>query len=71
MAANDLAIAHRFDLGRIAHANRTEIDLLEIAVNPERIGVDDGDYVLPGVRIVAELRQQIRYPAIGSESARL
>ena len=35
MATNDLAIAQQLDLGRVAYADRAEIDLLEIAVNPE------------------------------------
>src|SRR5580704_2885332 len=64
MATNDLAVAHRFDLGRVAYADRADIDLLEIAVNPERVGVDEGDYILPDICIVAELREQVGHPAI-------
>ena len=41
-----------------------KIDLLEIAVNPERIGVDDGNYILPDIRVVAKLRQQVGHPTV-------
>src|SRR3984893_11123190 len=64
VATNDLAIAHRLDLGRVALVDRAEIDLLEIAVNPERVGVDEGDYILPDIRIVAELREQVSHKAV-------
>jgi hypothetical protein len=49
MATNDLAVAHKFDLCRVAVVDRAEIDLLKIAVNPERVGVDEGDYILPDI----------------------
>src|SRR2546430_11582628 len=54
-----LAVAHQLDTGRIALADRLEIGLLEIAIDPERIGIDDRDYVLADIGVVAELRQQV------------
>src|SRR5580700_493626 len=41
MAVNDLVIAHQLDAGWIAYLDRLEIGLLEIAVDPERVGVDE------------------------------
>jgi hypothetical protein len=55
MAANDLAIAHQFHLGRVADLDPVEAGLFEIAVDPERIGVDERDLVLPDIGVVAEL----------------
>ena len=54
-AANDLPVAHHADPGRIADVDPREIGLLEISVEPERIGVDDGDGVHPDIHVVAEL----------------
>jgi hypothetical protein len=34
-AAHDLAMAHQLDLGRVAHADGSEIRLLKISVDPE------------------------------------
>src|SRR3984893_7235785 len=64
VATNDLAIAHRLCLWRVGLVDRAEIDLLEIAVNPERVGVDEGDYILPDICIVAELREQVGHSTI-------
>ena len=64
MTTNDPAVAHQFDLGWVPFVDRAKINLLEIAVNPERIGVDDGNYVLPNIRVVAELRQQVCHPTV-------
>jgi hypothetical protein len=52
-----LAIAHQLDLGRVADADRREIGLLEIAVDPERVGIDERDDVCPDIGVVAELSQ--------------
>src|SRR5260370_26891489 len=64
MAANDLVIAHQLDAGRVAYLDRLEIGLLEIAVDPERVGVDERDLVLPDIGVVAELRQQVGHIAV-------
>jgi hypothetical protein len=64
MAAHDLRVTHQLDAGRIADADRGEIGLLEIAVDPERVGVDDRDLVLSDIGVVPELCQQIRHPAV-------
>ena len=57
MTAHDLALAHQLDAGGVADADRFEIRLLEIAVDPERVGIDDGDDVRPDIGVVAELSQ--------------
>jgi len=41
MAANDLAVAHQLDAGGVALVDPLEHGLLEIAVDPERVGIDD------------------------------
>ena len=71
MAAHDLTVAHQLDLGRITHADRSEVRLLEISVDPEGIGVDDRDGVHADIDVVAELREQVRYVAVdrGDECA--
>src|SRR6266851_2375217 len=43
MARNDLAVAHQLHGCRVALMDRAETGLLEVAVDPEGIGVDDGD----------------------------
>jgi len=43
MATNELAVAHQLDRRQVAVMDPAETGLLEIAINPERIGVDDGD----------------------------
>jgi hypothetical protein len=35
VATHDLAVAHQLDARRIAHADRGEVCLLEIAIDPE------------------------------------
>ena len=35
MAANDLAVSHQLDAGRVANLDRLEIGFLEISVDPE------------------------------------
>ena len=57
VTADNLAIAHQLDLGRVADADRFEIRFLEIAVDPERVGIDERDDVRPNIGVVAELRQ--------------
>jgi hypothetical protein len=42
-ATNELAVAHQFDVRRIAVMDPTETGLLEVTINPEGIGVDDED----------------------------
>ena len=64
MTANDLAVAHQPDAGWVAFADRAEIGLLEIAVDPKRVGVDERDLILPDGDVVAELRQQVCHPAV-------
>src|SRR6266446_5910900 len=64
MAANDLGVAHQLDAGRVTDLDRLEIGLLEIAVDPERVGIDERDLVLSDICVVAELRQEVRHPAI-------
>src|SRR5260370_19135384 len=61
MATNKLAVAHQLDTCRVAFKDPAETGLLEIAVDPEGIGIDDGDQLLPDSGVVAELRQQIGY----------
>ena len=64
VAANDLAIAHQFDLGGIAFADGGELRFLEIGVNPERIGIDNRDHALPDGRVVTHPHQQVRDPPV-------
>ena len=59
-----LAIAHQLDRGRVADLDRVEVGLLEIAVDPEGIGVDQGNQVLSDGRVIAELRQKIGHVAV-------
>ena len=48
-----------------------EIGFLEISVDPERIGVDDGDGVHPDIHVVAELGLEIGHIAVdGRHDAR-
>ena len=53
------AVAHELDRRLVAGMDRLEQRLLEVAVHPVRIGIDNGDDALPGGRIVAELHQQV------------
>jgi hypothetical protein len=66
VAANDLAIAHQFDLGGIAFADGGELRLLETGVDPEGVGIDNRNHGLPDGRIVAHLRRPA--PTEGSEA---
>src|SRR6266852_7821446 len=59
MATNELAVTHQLDGSRVAVMDPTETRLLEVAVDPEGVGVDDGDQLLTDSGVVAELRQQI------------
>ena len=43
MATNELAVAHQLDRRRVAFMDPAETGLLEIAIDPEGISVDDGD----------------------------
>jgi hypothetical protein len=53
VTADNLSIAHQLDLGGIADPDRFKIRLLEIAVDPERISVDDGNLILPNIGVIA------------------
>ena len=50
-------VAHQLDARPGRRRGSAEIGLLEIAVDPERVGVDERDLVLPDIGVVAELRQ--------------
>ncbi len=43
MATNELAVAHQLDGRRVAVMDPAETGLLEVAIDPEGIGVDEGD----------------------------
>jgi hypothetical protein len=43
MATKNLVRSHQLDGGGITFLDRTEIGLLEIGINPERVDVDDRD----------------------------
>ena len=47
MATNNQGVAHLVDLGWVAHLDPVEPGFLEIAVDPERISIDDRDLILP------------------------
>src|SRR5712675_3078063 len=64
VATNDLAVAHQLHGCRVALMNPPETGLLEVAVDPEGIGIDDGDYLLTDCGVVAELREQVGYVAV-------
>ena len=64
MAGDDLAVAHQLDLRGIALLDRGKIAFLEIPVHPKGIGVDQSDFVLSDIHIVAELSPQIRDPSV-------
>src|SRR5258708_5591723 len=61
MATNKLAVAHQLDTGRVGFKDPAETGLVEVDVDREGIGMDDGDRVLADSGVVAELRQQIGY----------
>ena len=56
---NDLAVAHQLDAGRVTRADSVEIGFLEVAVDPERVRIDEGDLVLPNTHVVTELGQKV------------
>jgi hypothetical protein len=60
MSSNELTEAHELDSCWIALMDPLETALLEIAVDPEGIAVDDGDYLLTDIGVVAELHQRSR-----------
>src|SRR5262249_11058660 len=64
MPSSDLAVAHELDAGRVPDANRLELGLFEVAIDPERIRIHNGDLVLADTNVVAELREQIGDVAI-------
>jgi len=64
LAADDLAVAHQFDLGRIALVHGAKLRFLEIGVHPEGISVDDRDLIPSNGGIITQLRQEIGYPAV-------
>src|SRR5258708_10987930 len=64
MATNELAVTHQLDGCGVALMNPADTRLLEVPVDPEGIGVDDGDQLLTDRGVIAELRQQIGYISI-------
>ena len=59
VAAEDFWVAHQLDGRPVALPNPVEERLLEIAVHPERVGVDHGHLALADVGVVAGPREQI------------
>src|ERR1700722_18583388 len=64
MTTNDLAVAHELDGCRIALMDLRDRGLLEIPVNPKRIGINKRYIAFANSRIVTLLREQIRNIAI-------
>src|ERR1700730_15555821 len=64
MATNDLAVSHQLDGCWVVLMDLPKTGLLEVAVDPEGVGVDDGDYLLADIGVVAELCQQIGHVAV-------
>jgi hypothetical protein len=56
---DDLAVADQLDSGRVALMKLSEIGFLEIAVDPERIDVDDGDCLLTDSGKDKDLSQKV------------
>ena len=52
MIANNLAAAHELRGGGVAFVDQAQAGVLEIAVDPERIGIGDGDFILSDIREV-------------------
>jgi hypothetical protein len=50
MTANNLAVAHELRRGGAAVVDGAHAVFLEISVDPERIGIDDGDFILSDIR---------------------
>src|SRR5258708_29815203 len=59
MATNELAVTHQLDGCGVALMNPADTRLLEVPIDPEGIGVDDGDQLLTDSGVVAELCLQI------------
>jgi hypothetical protein len=53
VAAHDLIGVHQFDLSRISQLDRSKVRLLEISVDPERIGVDERNGIHTDIDVVA------------------
>jgi hypothetical protein len=53
MSDDRLRIAHQLRLCAIADTDPRQLRLLEIPINPEAVGIDDGDIAGAGVRIIA------------------
>ena len=47
------AVTHQLDFCGIADPDRADIELLEVAIDPKRIGVDHGDFVLSDSSVIA------------------
>jgi hypothetical protein len=50
-------VAHQLELGRIALADGAQRGLGEVGIDPEGIGIDQRQLVLPDIGVVAELRE--------------
>src|SRR3954453_13871678 len=50
-AAHDLTMTHQLNLGAIAYADGSKIRLLEISVDPERVGVGKRNGICPDIHI--------------------
>jgi len=62
--ADDVVMAHQLDPRRVSFLDGMQLRLLEVAIDPEGIRVDDRDLVPSDRRIVAEPRLQVRHPAV-------
>src|SRR5262249_10904210 len=65
MTTHNLSVAHQLDLSRITDADWGKVRLLEISIDPERIGVDHRYAVHANIYVVAKLGQQVRNVAVG------
>src|SRR6202008_229478 len=63
LAANNFAISHQLDLRKIAVADGRKLRFLEIGIDPIRICINNGDYVLSYVGIISLSREEIGYPS--------
>ncbi len=59
MADDRLSITHQLCLRAIADTNPCHLRLFEIAVDPEAVGIDDGDIARSRVREIADPHKQI------------
>ena len=64
MSKDGLSVSHQLCFNAIADANSRHLRLLEIAVDPVAVGVDDGDVRDPLARIVADPHQKVGDVAI-------